>query len=238
MNETIKIENGKNIIGIFFDGHVEYIKIQKTIAVDWYDNEGSMGKYFILDSDFNKTDELYDFNKILIDTKPEVLRDCITSFLHLFFNGEYHINTTSWKIEYENVHMDYISENNSKIYNYHFLDYNEYNFMFTQSPKLISSNRIEYYKKLINDGVKPKIIVLGNCNSQNPTYYILDGHHKLLAYLSLNQPCEFITIMKTSIEEEKNISDNLFNDYESILTKAQKKDILENHPAFKKNKLD
>lgn len=233
MNETIKIENGKNIIGIFFDGHVECLKIKKTISADWYDNEGTMGKYFILNSDFEKIDTIHDFNKSLIESDLNSLKRNLNSFLHLFFNGEYHINITSWKVEYSEIHKDYSKYGDSKIYDYHFLNHNNCNFMFTQTAQLISMAQVEHYKKMISNGVKPKIIILGNYNTPNPAYYILDGHHKFLAYLSLNQPCEFITIMKIS-KEEKVYTNYLFNDYESILSEPLKENIMSNHPLFKK----
>jgi hypothetical protein len=54
--------------------------------------------------------------------------------------------------------------------------------IFTQPFETIDKQRVNYYQDIISKGQRPCAIVIcgGDAN------YILDGHHKLIAYKNLN----------------------------------------------------
>ena len=66
---------------------------------------------------------------------------------------------------------------------YGFYSFDEMTFIGTQSYYDIDNSRVKFYEKEIKDGKKPFALIYTN-NSDN--FYVLDGHHKLLAYINLN----------------------------------------------------
>lgn len=107
--------------------------------------------------------------------------------------------------------------------------------MFTQPYSIISHERVSFYKNLIKSGGKPKVLTIANNNSHNNVEFILDGHHKILAYLYVGIPCEFITITKISPEDEYT-KINLFNEYAYLLDNTLKNNIIENNPILRTDK--
>lgn len=236
MNKNVIIENGQNIIDISFDGFVICLKILKPIIADWNDNEGTVGHYFVLNAEYDRKQLISEFNEVLINGTEEELECKMLIFLKLFKSGKYEISSFSKLLKFEDVHNEYGNNENSNIYGYHFLNYNDnFNYMFTQPYSLISNERVSFYKDLIKSGGKPKVLTIANNNSDNNVEFILDGHHKLLAYLYLGIPCEFIAITKISPEDEYTKT-NLFNDYSYLLDNALKNNILENNPILRTNK--
>ncbi|WP_281235065.1 hypothetical protein [Flavobacterium gelatinilyticum] len=236
MNKNVIIENGQNIIDISFDGLVICLKILKPIIADWNDNEGTVGHYFILNAEYDRKQLISEFNEVLINGSEEELESKILTFLKLLKSGEYEISSFSKLLKFADIHSEYGDNENSNIYGYHFLNYNQnFNYMFTQPYSLISNERVTFYKNLIKSGGKPKVLTIANNNSDNNVEFILDGHHKILAYLYLGMPCEFITITKISPEDEYT-KINLFNEYAYLLDNTLKNNIIENNPILRTDK--
>lgn len=74
-------------------------------------------------------------------------------------------------------------------------------FYATQPYENINQDRVTYYEKLIKNGEKPFAIIFNATDSFN---FILDGHHKLLAYkkLKMYPPIAVITHLPESSEHE------------------------------------
>lgn len=68
--------------------------------------------------------------------------------------------------------------------------YGDYlSFHATQPYAVINQERVDYFEKQINNGERPFIIVMNTWdqgNDDGSVYFILDGHHKLLAYQKLH----------------------------------------------------
>ncbi len=102
-----------------------------------------------------------------------------------------------------------------------FYDGNNETFLFTQPKEVLSNSRINHYENQINKGFKPTAIIYYGILEQSGIYddgsrwkstersglYILDGHHKLVAYKNLNQAPSLIRIVKRyNSKEEFNLS--------------------------------
>src|SRR6185436_2786084 len=102
--------------------------------------------------------------------------------------------------------------------------------------------RVDHYVELIQNGARPKAIVLHSefmdtgiypdgskwASSVDSALYILDGHHKFLAYSQLGINPEFVLIEKhlTGEEEFAKHRDNLYFQMEWFLDDHSKKHII------------
>jgi len=236
ISKTVEINSGKNIIDISFDGLVLCLRISKTIIADFYDDRylGTMGRYFVLNSDYERDKYIKNLNNVLIDGTDEIILEKIIGFLNLFNSGIYCVYTRESNVDYYKIHYDYYNVEDT-FYHYDYtVDFR--NLMFTQPSKSISRERVDFYKELIKSGYKPRVLTVGHnnlgfVNSHINTEFILDGHHKLLAYSELGVPCNFVHIEKES-EEDKIYKKNLFNSYSYFLTEELKAEIIGNNPKM------
>lgn len=106
-------------------------------------------------------------------------------------------------------HQNFLNENeiSKKYYPVKLIDYttssfydSESSLYATQPFESIDQNRVAYYEELIKKGEKPFAIIFNTTYSFN---FILDGHHKLLAYknLKLYPPIAVITYLPQNTDE-------------------------------------
>ena len=236
ISKTVEINSGKNIIDIAYDGFVLCLRISKTIIADFYDDSlGTMGRYFVLNSDYDRDKYIKNLNDVLIDGTDEIILEKIIDFLNLFNSGTYCVYTSELNLDYYKIRYDY-SNLEGAFYNYNYtVDFR--NLMFTQPSTSISRERVDYYKGLIKSGYKPRVLIIGHNNLEGisgdyiNTEFILDGHHKLLAYSELRVPCNYVRIEKESMEDEI-YKKNLFNSYSYFLNEELKAEIIGNNPKM------
>lgn len=84
----------------------------------------------------------------------------------------------------------------------------------SQPMSMMNMKRIDYYKDIIKQGFRPFAIIL-NCSSSMFGYksnsYIIDGHHKLLAYKALNIFPHLVEITKLGKTNKSIDSEFLLN---------------------------
>lgn len=237
ISKTIEIKSGKNIIDISFDGLVLCLRISKPIIADFHDDRylGTMGRYFVLNSDYERDKYIKNLNDVLINGTDEIILEKIIDFLNLFNSGIYCIYTRESNLDYYKINYDYYNEEDA-FYHYNYTaDFR--NLMFTQPSTSISRERVDYYKGLIKSGCKPRVLIINHNNLEGisnhyiNTDFILDGHHKLRAYSELGVPCNFVCIEKESMEDEI-CKKNLFNSYSYFLTEELKAEIIGNNPKM------
>mgnify|MGYP001168708426 FL=1 len=249
---TVNIEIGENIIDILSDGFVTCLKIRKPVAVDWYDCAGSVGKYFACTTDYELIAK--QFNDILITGSDEEILNSISEFLKLFSSGQYSVFVDRNKrIEYE-LHYEYQKVENFENYFYDYYNPSGENVMFTQSKNKINNEVIKNYEKLILSGLRPKAVLFQAFFNDSGTYddgskwmssfdspkFILDGHHKLLAYKNLNVEPEYVLILKERIgqEEFSKNKTSLYFEYEYFLIDQSKQHILSHTPQLLVDNID
>lgn len=211
MKEII-IENGKNIIKYVDYNIFNYLIISNVVnASNWKDNIGTIAEYYsVTDYSINKKNELTSqLDHFLIDGKNEERIESIKNFINLFSNGIYSISFNNENISYEQILNNNV-DNSIKNENFHGwfhvdIDY-EYYYIYTAQRHKLNKERILHYEKSIKEGNRPAILTIGN----NRTRYIIDGHHKLEAYISLGIDIPIFNISKLSsevlvIEEELNV---------------------------------
>ena len=133
--------------------------------------------------------------------------------LEIFFA---HKTTDLLNIEtVKNEHKAFLKENKIS-YKYYPADILEYStdgiydgwraFFATQPKENIDQDRVNYFKEKIRNGERPFAIIFDAywaSEDFESSYYILDGHHKLLAYqsLSLYPPLALITHLPNTLDE-------------------------------------
>lgn len=227
----IEITNGKGIIDIQSDGHMDCLIINTPYCVERYDYGGTTGKYV----DFINIEERFTYTQALNDAltfgDEEKILESIKDFLQWFSNGSYSVYFYKEAINHDNIEYatktDPITHKGAHWY-YHFQHSVH---VFTQSYDIISKERVQYYKDLIEKGMRPKIIAISSVKDWRLSY-ILDGHHKLLAYLATGIEAEFIDITKhTTDEENKKNEGILVVECEHLFSKEDIIWIIKNNPA-------
>jgi hypothetical protein len=138
------------------------------------------------------------------------------------------------------------SDDLSKIYSVTESFYDGYNesLLFTQPLEIINQERVKYYEEIIKNGFKPTAIIYYGLLEESGVYddgskwkstnrsglYILDGHHKLMAYKNLNQEPSLLRIIKRyNSKSDFNLTKQEFeNEIRQRLFKPQIRHITEN----------
>lgn len=214
MNE-IEISNGQNIIDIFFDDFASCLFVKKALAVNWPDCRGSIGEYYSIS---NLPDEERNYytktlNKVLSEGNDLEQIESVKDFLKIFGNGKYSINKWNAKLEdiifltSHNVIYSNDVPNDERFSGAFYPSYLEdsENCLFSITNDIINQDRVEYYCSNIKNGQRPTVITMSayiETTGNHSCNYVLDGHHKIQAYLKLNENIPIIHIQKI----EKNIS--------------------------------
>ena len=241
----IEITNGQGIINILFDDFASCLVICKPLAGSWPDCRGSVGEYYAI-SDYSTIErEQYtnDLNDYLINGNDENQIKCISRFLNLFANGIYkvgksiiEVNQFSFLTNNQVFYSKQVPENEkfSGAF-YPFYDDNAEPHIYSITNKYLNKERIEFYIELIKKGIKPTIIVFEVYNVESCEYsrsYVLDGHHKIEAYLKLKQPIPAIFIQKSIIKKDDSL--NLLKEIKPILKDFEYEHIFKHNDGINK----
>ena len=240
MRAEIQIENGQNIIDIFFDDFASCLVIKKALAVNWPDCRGSVGEYYAI-SDYSIEERNF-YTKTIDNTfsegsdaeQMEITKD----FLNLFANGKYSINKFIAKVN----EIDFLASNqveysdivpqNERFFGCFYPDYrsNSEPILFSITNDKIDQKRVDYYCQLIRKGIKPTVLTFEVCNLLSSDYsckYVLDGHHKIEAYLKLKVDIPVINILK--LEESTKKTASLLHHAKTILKDFEYQHLFENN---------
>jgi len=240
MRTEIQIDNGQNIIDIFFDDFASCLVVKKALAVNWPDCRGSVGEYYSI-SDYSIEDRNF-YTKNLDNTMSEGTdseqMETTKDFLNLFANGKYSINKFIAKID----EVEFLTSNqaeygdivpqNERFFGWFYPDYrsNSEPLLFSITNNKIDHNRVEYYCELIRKGSKPTVLTFEVCNLLSSDYsckYVLDGHHKIEAYLKLKLDIPIINILK--LEESIKKTAPLLHQTKIILKDFEYQHLFENN---------
>ncbi len=225
---NVTIENGQGIIEIVADGFSSCLKIRKPKAATWPDCAGSVAMYYaasILPDDERK-ELTRDLDTVLQSGSDDEIMAAITKFLQLFSPGKYSIhihNDYAWT--YDIVPGASLAALNELQYTEHFTSsyypFEASQFIFTIAPVLIDSRRVTHYEAMIKHGTRPKVLIYSHnyyiletpsekehyTSLWDSGYFVIDGHHKLLAYAQCKvAPC-IVFIGKAEINhlQEKSV---------------------------------
>ena len=205
----IEIKSGAGIIDILFDDVASCLILQKARAVNWPDCRGSIGEYYAI-SDYKPAERQAitgHLNDVLINGDEEEQLNLVAKFLNLFSNGTYEIGRSKIKISkasfLKSNQVQYSkqvppNERFSGRFYPSYDDLNEHN-IYTITNNHINVARVAFYTDLIKKGGEPTVLILGAYNRKSSEYsraYILDGHHKVEAYLALKVDIPVIFISK------------------------------------------
>jgi len=205
----VEITNGQNIIQLLFDEFASCLVIETALTVNWPDCAGSVGEYYALSSySSDKRKTLTDsLNQVLIDGNEKDVFDSVKGFLNLFSNGNYNVNLDTTKLDNCNfMYEGQVQYSESVPLNRRFsgafypYPFDKKNIFFTVPNNSISNDRVEFYKKLIQNGARPKVITYELYSPTNADFtacYLIDGHHKTRAYIDLKIDIPTVNIVKT-----------------------------------------
>lgn len=189
--------DGLGIIDIVSDGFLHCLKIDRIIAADSDDNGGTIAHYYEL-AGFNRDDigEIAGrMNSWLIAGTAKGIEEKIREFLLLFEPGEYEIEIDKTCADYDFGSDDYYPGSELFI-------------NLTQPIGQLNEKRIAFYMESLNKGVRPRLVLFTKkrryYQDDNPEkellyerdeiHFLLDGHHKLMAYHRLKLPVHYVLI--------------------------------------------
>lgn len=205
MKKEIEIKNGKGIIKYIYDSLI----IKDVVNAFYWNGSGTISGYYSV-SDYSESEKLKltnNLNESLINGTHNDIELALENFLNLFDNGKYemtfskeNINADEQLLVEEPNRVNKNSFGKKIFYGWAYLGYDhEDYFIYTIQNRNLNEDRVLYYVDLISQGKEPKVITIGNYGMK----YILDGHHKLEAYLRLNREVPIYNIEKLSSEENE-----------------------------------
>lgn len=217
----MKIEDSQGVISIKTDGFISCLSIKNPLALDWLAVTGSIERYYTCLPFVENVREIVENIVGQVQRLSSVEEFIETGFLSLLEDGEYELkirsdikgcklifNSSLYNTNYfvkQNEEINEFNENEKtrKITKLYRPEKNA--LTFTRPIESLDQGRITYYENKIRIGEKPKPILLRNkilykkelFDKEFNDYsanYILDGHHKLVAYHNLGIPPNFIQI--------------------------------------------
>lgn len=250
--KEIEINHGAGIIDIVHDGFLTYIKFIRPATLIWPDCEGSVGEYLVVkDCSVQERKELLDrFAEAFNSGQKDLIFNCVESFLSLLANGTYRVEICESQPEYEIFYNARLESSHPVLFDWarnylktidvrwcteNFYAY-EGAYVFTQPFEKIDPERVLYYEKKIAEGKRPTVVVLsalynwrshsGHVSTQSTHGFVLDGHHKLIAYQNQKSAPEVVRIVKV-VDALKNTDDAL-EETKGLLFAGQIEHILKN----------
>ncbi|WP_153393964.1 hypothetical protein [Chryseobacterium vaccae] len=200
------VTNGQGIIRLVFDGFASCLSIRRPVAVNWPDCRGSVGEYYAV-SELSKEEQISmadQLNRALMDSTEEEIMTGIQDFLQLFENGTYQVYLGNMPFDntdfhtYRSLPADKV-QSNSGFFSGWFYPIKDFDHILTLESSSIDEARVVYYMDLIRKGACPKAVVFCHLYYSDPemsTSFILDGHHKIEAYIRLKMDIPAIFIHK------------------------------------------
>lgn len=199
-HRKVTVTNGQNVIRILNDGYASCLVIRRARIVNWPDCHGSVGEYFAhsnySDEDRQQLTQAID-QALRTGTEEEILT-YMHDFLQLFESGEYTAGFYTIHLQGVEFHRSgidypfYLPENER--FSGAFYPMAEQDYFYTLKYDRIDPERVDFYVREIQRGARPKVVVYSCCypaDGDCSPNYIIDGHHKLEAYLRLgiDVPC-------------------------------------------------
>ena len=216
----MQLTNPNSIIKIRFDGFLSCLIIEKPRVIDWPDFGGSVARYYLnLPYSKPEIESLKAIEEKLSSIRSiQELKDA--GFLNLLETGEYDIEL--WEDKPADLRFNNnLANSNGIIHRWQkeiigthrsskpfpiesFYPYGR-QLMFTRPFETLDLERVKHYENLIQSGERPLAITIRVKNVEqkdedsdqnyedNTCKYILDGHHKLVAYKNLKiNPSYFV----------------------------------------------
>ncbi|MCP3924591.1 MAG: hypothetical protein GY714_18610 [Desulfobacterales bacterium] len=155
------------------------------VAIDWADCQGSIGRHLARSGQFCLNDELESLRYTLDGNlfKGTPISQLLYPALNLLAPGHYELKYHELPENY--CYIDFEEpQNSSNLYDA-FYPY-DWTLLFTQPRNQINPDQVNRYINLIKDGKRPICIIINTERSR--ISYVLDGHHKILAYWSNTEP--------------------------------------------------
>lgn len=182
----IDVRNGPVAGALLIDGI--------PVALHWPDEQGSIAEYLLRAGAVN-------FEERLDSLRAVVERDLqkhlpisaqIKAFLELFVPSSYRLSYYE-RCGEDWTFVEFDSTWRFETYHSGFYPF-DFTFLLTQPTDSLDKKRIEHYVEMIQSGKRPKLLTASS--SWSSVFYVLDGHHKLAAYIQLRQPPSFIDVAR------------------------------------------
>lgn len=211
----VQITKGEGVIQLFFDEFACCLVIETPLNVNWPDCRGTVGEYYAIskqpESKGNRLAE--SLNERLITGNEEEVLAGVKTFLNLFENGRYQvllktidIGESKFFSEKPNKYSDNFELKKGFSGAFYPSPFDYKDFFYTNQESVMDSERIEYYKQLIKEGARPRILTYELYSANNDDYsscYIIDGNHKTKAYLELGINIPSVEIIKLEDKSEQ-----------------------------------
>lgn len=234
----IQVTKGQSIIRILYDQYASCLIIKEPKVINWPDCGGSISEYFSV-SDFSPEKRLSipkSLETALSNGDEDTILKILPAFLDLFDNGNYRVSFREIALsESEFIKDSFIwapDAPESKAFFSSFYPYRPWQYFYTIPYQKIDQQRVSFYKQAIMNGSRPKVVIY-EVSYENPheyigsSMYVLDGHHKMQAYLDLGIDIPYVSIFKK--EEKYNSSLDLIINAHKMLKDFEFEHFFVNH---------
>ncbi|NIG56772.1 hypothetical protein [Chitinophaga sp. Cy-1792] len=216
----INVADGKAIIDLINDKYTTCLKIKRPVAVSYGLPDPSVGCYY--DAAGFEPFMAEQVNEVMINGDDATILENMQEFLQLFPSGSYRVDIVR-------------PEQEQQIPWYCWAPGASYGgpiWIFTQREASLDQERIKYYETMIRNGGRPKVMVftqgevrpeygdLKNVyeDSTCDIYFVIDGHHKAMAYSNCGVPPAYVCICKEApVEIAVEDKEALFYAYDYLL---------------------
>ena len=206
----LEIKNGQEIIDVLFDDFASCLIIKNPLSVNWPDCEGTVGEFYAI-SDYSTEDRDFYTNRLnetLIYGNEIERINCVKDFLQLFTNGKYEIRKDNILVNHFNFkdgprrQYSLHGKPQERFFGWFYDDYRSFEpYFYSKTNSNLNNERIDFYVDLIKSGERPCVLTCAlydNSIEDSSRSFILDGHHKIEAYIKLKINIPIISILKYS----------------------------------------
>lgn len=200
--EFFELESGQGLLEVRGNDFESGLRFEgNPVAFMWCDCQGSLAQYLVRSRNKEGISNYIKQLRYVTEGRLNLeipLYAQVFPLLQLFNNGHYkviyrHLDVAHEIIDYSNNFL-FIKDCQ------HFYPYGDV-IITTQSNDLLSQERVNYFVNQIKSGIKPVLLLASVRNGWG--YFLLDGHHKLMAYRELSIPPMLLIIEK---QEESSLT--------------------------------
>jgi hypothetical protein len=199
--EIYQLTDGIGLFNLKGEGENILYYDQRPLAIEWFDNQGSIGKYLVRAGQRQLLDtQLKDLRYFAENGIPDyvALSQAAYPLLQLLANGAYEL---IYPFNSQSFGLDLIEYGQTSVT--HFYP-TELTLISLQKKSSLDISRIRYFEEQIQAGHRPILFALGSTLGGDK--YLLDGHHKAEAYGRLLQPPDVFFIRQCTVPGEGALS--------------------------------
>lgn len=177
------VENGRGLLEVRGDGGEVALLVEgKPVALNWYDNQGSIGQHLVY-TGHDDGNACWQQIATLVegDIDPlQPLAEQVEPLLTLFRSGLYRLVYTPSANARDTGTVERPGNSRATWQLTGYYPFDGANLVCTQPQWLLDPERVAYFRDSIQTGARPVVLTISAVGAI--CEFVIDGHHKLAAY--------------------------------------------------------